>query len=80
MTTAKKYPIKLGKYRHYSGKEYEVLGVAHHSETLEPMVVYRGLYHCPEFGPNPIWARPLPMFQETIEIEGKVRPRFEWFE
>jgi hypothetical protein len=62
---------KLGKYTHYKGKEYEVIGVAKHSETLEKLVVYRALY-----GEKQIWVRPLKMFLEEVEIDGKKIPRF----
>ena len=55
--------LRAGRYRHYKGKEYEVLEVARHSETEEEMVVYRTLYG--EFG---LWVRPLSMFLETVEI------------
>lgn len=65
--------IKLGKYRHYKGNEYEVIGVARHSETEEEMVIYRSLY-----GEGGLWARPLSMFLEEIEIEGKIVKRFEY--
>lgn len=65
--------LKLGKYRHYKGNEYELLGVAKHSETLEEMAVYRALY-----GEKQIWARPLEMFCEEVEINGKKIPRFEY--
>jgi hypothetical protein len=61
-----------GRYRHYKGNEYEVLGVARHSETMEELVVYRALYG--EFG---LWVRPRAMFLETVVVEGKVVPRFE---
>jgi hypothetical protein len=61
-----------GRYRHYKGGEYEVIGAARHSETNEPMVVYRPLYN--ETG---WWVRPHAMFFETVTIEGSVRPRFE---
>lgn len=64
--------IKLGKYRHFKGNEYEVIGIAKHSETLEKMVVYKALY-----GEGQIWVRPLKMFIEEIEIDGKKVPRFE---
>ena len=70
--------LKLGVYRHYSGKFYEVLGIAHHSETLEPLVVYQGLYECEKFGPNPLWVRPFQMFVEKITINGKEQARFEF--
>lgn len=70
--------IKAGTYRHYKGKEYEVLGVARHSETLEPLVVYRALYKSEEFGPDALWVRPLSMFTETILVDGKEIPRFAY--
>ena len=69
--------VKLGKYRHYNGKEYEVIGIARHSETLEELVVYKGLYNSEEFGDNPMWVRPKDMFLEKIEIGGKKLKRFE---
>lgn len=65
--------IKLGKYRHYKGKEYEVIGIARHSETLEEMVIYRALY-----GDFDLWARPLNMFLEEVEIGDKKIPRFQY--
>lgn len=65
--------MKLGKYRHFKGKEYEVLAVAKHSETLEEMVVYRALY-----GEGDVWVRPLAMFEEQVEKDGKVFPRFTY--
>jgi hypothetical protein len=61
----------LGRYRHYKGGEYEVLGVVRHSETLEPLVLYRALY-----GEGGLWVRPHAMFFETIDIDGKPQPRF----
>ena len=60
-----------GKYRHFKGKEYEVVGVAKHSETLEDMVVYRQLY-----GNGGLWVRPKEMFLDTVERDGKVFKRF----
>ena len=60
-----------GRYRHYKGGEYEVLGVVRHSETLEPMVLYRALY-----GEQGLWVRPHAMFFESIEVDGVRRPRF----
>ena len=65
--------IKLGKYRHFKGMEYEVIGLAQHSETLEEMVVYRALY-----GEGGLWVRPASMWNETVEREGKRFPRFTW--
>ena len=67
--------MKLGKYRHYKGNIYEVLGVANHSETLEKMVVYRALY-----GENEIWVRPLYMWDEDVEVDGITIKRFEFIE
>ena len=63
--------IKSGRYRHFKGKEYEVLGVASHSETLEPMVVYRALY-----GEGGLWVRPAAMWTERVDREGYSGPRF----
>lgn len=65
--------IKNGKYRHFKGKEYEVLGIARHSETLEELVVYRQLY-----GDSGLWLRPLSMFIERVEFNGKRVNRFEY--
>jgi len=61
-----------GRYRHYKGNEYEVMGTARHSETEEPLVVYRTLY-----GDFSLWVRPLAMFTETVEVDGHTVPRFE---
>lgn len=63
--------VKPGRYRHYKGNEYEVLFMATHSETLEPMVVYRALY-----GEQGIWVRPAAMWSETVVRDGKELPRF----
>ena len=63
--------IKLGKYRHFKGKEYEVIGLARHSETMEWMVVYRALY-----GEHGLWVRPASMWTEQVEHEGVLQPRF----
>ncbi len=67
--------LPLGRYRHYKGGEYEVLGVARHSETLEPLVVYRPLYN-----DSGLWVRPYAMFVEQVEGKGQLRPRFALFE
>jgi hypothetical protein len=69
--------LKTGKYRHYKGKEYEVLGIARHSETLEEIVVYKALYQTE--GEN-LWVRPLKMFTEEITIDGITLKRFEFIE
>ena len=66
-----KYPEK-GIYRHFKGNEYELIDIARHSETLEPMVVYRALY-----GEHGLWVRPLSMWFETVEHEGVIKRRFE---
>ena len=63
--------IAPGRYRHYKGGEYEVVGVVRHSETLEPLVLYRALY-----GDGGLWVRPHAMFLEHIEAEGRLQPRF----
>lgn len=72
-----KHMIKKGKYRHYKGKEYEVLGLALHSETLEEMVVYKPLYTTPDIPEGTLWVRSLKMFMENVVIDGKSIPRFE---
>ena len=63
-------------YRHYKGKDYRILGIGHHSENLEKVVIYQGLYDDPEFGKEPIWVRPYHMFVEEIEFEGQFIKRF----
>ncbi|MDX9893772.1 MAG: DUF1653 domain-containing protein [Patescibacteria group bacterium] len=67
--------IKLGRYRHYKGKEYRVIGVAKHSETLEELVVYEALY---ENEKSKLWVRPKAMFLESIELASRVVSRFEY--
>lgn len=67
--------IKLGIYQHYRGMRYRVLGMAKHSETLEDLVVYEALY---DNKVSKIWARPLAMFLEKIEKDGKLINRFEF--
>lgn len=67
--------LKMGLYRHYKGKLYKVYGLATHSETLEDLVLYECLY---ENEISSSWARPIRMFLETIEIDGKIIPRFEY--
>ncbi len=64
--------LEKGRYRHYKGKEYEVIGVATHSETEEKMVVYKMLY-----GDHSMWVRPLDMFIENVTVEGKEVARFQ---
>jgi hypothetical protein len=65
-------PIRLGRYRHYKGGEYEVVGIARHSETLEPLVVYRPLYNDSGW-----WVRPHAMFFGSVVVDGAPQPRFE---
>ncbi len=65
--------LKLGIYEHYKGKRYEVIEIAKHSETLEEMVVYCALY-----GEEQMWVRPLKMFLEEVEVNGKKIPRFKY--
>lgn len=65
--------LKPGKYRHFKGMEYEVIGVARHSETEEPMVVYRALY-----GEGGLWVRPLAMWTEEVHREEYHGPRFAY--
>ena len=65
--------IKIGKYRHFKGNEYEVIGIAKHSETQESLVIYRALY-----GEGQLWARPASMWNETVERDGKTYPRFTY--
>ena len=72
--------IKLGKYKHYKGKQYEVIGLARHSETLEELVIYKALYNSEEFGNNALWVRPKSMFLETVSVNGKEIPRFRYIE
>lgn len=65
--------MQNGRYRHYKGQEYLVLGVARHSETGEELVVYR-----PDYGDRGLWVRPKEMFLEHVEVNGKSVPRFEY--
>lgn len=63
--------IRPGRYRHFKGREYEVLGIARHSETEEEMVVYRQLY-----GEYSLWVRPASMWNELVTRDGRTQPRF----
>ena len=65
--------VKPGLYRHYKGKDYQVIGVAGHTETEEQLVVYRALY-----GERGLWVRPLAMFTEQVDIGGRQQPRFAY--
>lgn len=70
--------LKLGRYEHYRGKQYEVIGFATHSESLEELVIYKALYYSEEFGDNTLWARSKMMFFEMVNIDGKEIPRFRY--
>jgi hypothetical protein len=63
--------VATGRYRHYKGNEYTVIGVARHSETEEELVVYRQ-----EYGDHGLWVRPRAMFLELVEVDGQMLPRF----
>jgi hypothetical protein len=65
--------IHPGRYRHYKGNDYQVIGIARHSETDEELVVYRKLYD-----DGSLWVRPLAMFIEDVMVDGRTAPRFEW--
>ena len=67
------YPVRPGRYRHFKGNEYQVLGVARHSETEEEMVVYRALY-----GEGGLWVRPAAMWLENVTRDGVTKPRFPY--
>ena len=68
-------PVIPGKYRHYKGKLYQVLGIVRHSETLEELVLYKTLY---KNRTSALWVRPKEMFFETVRVEGRDVPRFEY--
>lgn len=65
--------VKAGRYRHYKGNDYQVLGCAKHTETEEDLVVYRALY-----GEHGLWVRPKAMFLEEVLVEGRLVPRFRF--
>ena len=65
--------LRPGRYRHFKGGEYELLFTATHSETMEPLVVYRALY-----GERGVWVRPAAMWEETVERDGRSMPRFTY--
>ncbi len=67
--------IKPGIYLHYKGNKYKVLGIAKHSETLEELIVYRTLYNNPL---AKLWVRPKHIFEEMVQINGKITPRFKY--
>ncbi|MDF1822409.1 MAG: DUF1653 domain-containing protein [Alcanivoracaceae bacterium] len=68
-----KTTLNPGYYRHYKGNDYQVIGVATHSESGDALVVYRPLY-----GEGALWVRPLDMFVEQVQVDGKSVPRFAW--
>ncbi|MEK6908751.1 MAG: DUF1653 domain-containing protein [Nanoarchaeota archaeon] len=72
--------MKLGRYKHYKGNFYEVIALAKHSETLEELVVYKALYDSKDFGNNAVWVRPIKMFEESLDFEGKIVKRFTFIE
>ena len=63
-----------GYYRHYKNLLYQVLGTVRHSESLEPLTLYKALY-----GEQGLWVRPAAMFNETVDIQGVIQPRFTWW-
>ena len=67
--------IEEGYYQHYKGRVYLVVGIAHHSETLESMVVYKAMYES-RFGSDALWVRPESMWAEEVEVDGRFVPRF----
>ena len=67
--------LKLGKYRHFKGNEYQLIDIATHSETMEPMVVYRALY-----GEKGLWVRPASMWTEIVERDDYHGPRFQYID
>jgi hypothetical protein len=70
--------VKLGKYQHYKGQLYEVIGEGIHTETREPVVIYKMLYETPDFPFGSLWVRPKTMFLENIELNGGSAPRFKY--
>ena len=72
--------IKFGKYIHYKGNNYEVIGVAKDSETLEDLVIYRALYDSPKFGDNALWVRKKTNFQENVNQNGQLVSRFRYID
>lgn len=73
MKSIDKSTIKFGKYQHFKGMEYELVDIVYHSETQDPLVLYRALY-----GDRELWVRPFTMFFEEIDRDGKTQPRFRY--
>ena len=69
--------LKPGKYRHYKGNLYEVIGEAIHTETREPLVIYRSLYDAEDFPSGSLWVRPTSMFTDKVEVDGALVSRFQ---
>ncbi|MFH0978068.1 MAG: DUF1653 domain-containing protein [Candidatus Woesearchaeota archaeon] len=72
--------FKTGRYQHFKGKFYKVIGVGRHSETLEEMVVYQAEYDDPKFGNKALWVRPKKMCLEKVEFNGKKAPGFKFMD
>lgn len=72
--------LRLGKYQHFKGNFYKVIGTARHSDTMEELVVYQALYKSKKFGKNSLWVRPKKMFLENVSVNGKSVPRFKYIE
>ncbi|MBI3032768.1 DUF1653 domain-containing protein [Candidatus Woesearchaeota archaeon] len=72
--------LPLGRYQHYQGNFYEVLGIAKHHKTKQELVVYRGLYNHPEYGNYALWVRPVEEFTEAVIVDGKKMQRFKFVE
>lgn len=70
--------MKIWIYKHYKWNLYEVIGVWHHTETLEELVFYRALYNSPEFWENALWCRPKEMFLWNLEVDWVIKQRFEY--
>ena len=70
--------MHLGKYRHYKGKDYEVIGIARDCETHEMLVVYKALYTSEQFGDYALWVRKQESFLEHVEVDGQTLPRFAY--
>ena len=70
--------IRLGKYQHYKGGFYEVLGVGKNTETMEDFVIYKSLYNSPDYPKGTFWIRPKEIFFEQVEVKGQKIPRFKF--
>jgi hypothetical protein len=72
--------MKIGKYKHYKGKMYELIGTGINTETEEEVAIYKSLYSTDKYPNGSIWVRPLAMFQDKIKVGGEVIPRFKYTE